>query len=62
MPRPSRSQNSSRGGYQLVVEAVREAGGREALRIPFEWPIKAAQQGSAQGKTELGAISLTLNP
>ena len=50
------------GKYELVVEAVREVGGREALRIPFEWPVKAAQRGNAQGKTELGAVALTLNP
>ena len=50
------------GKYELVVEAVREVGGREAVRIPFEWPIKAAQRGAAQGKTELGAVALTLNP
>jgi hypothetical protein len=50
------------GKYELVVEAVREVGGREALRIPFEWPIKATARGSAQGKTELGAVALTLNP
>jgi hypothetical protein len=50
------------GRYELVVEAVREVGGREAVRIPFEWPIKAAQRGNAQGKTELGAVGLQLNP
>ena len=50
------------GQYALVVEAVREVGGREAVRIPFEWPIKAAKRESAQGKTELGAVALTLNP
>jgi hypothetical protein len=50
------------GRYELVVEAVREVGGREALRIPFEWPIKSPQRGAAQGKTELGAVTLTLNP
>jgi hypothetical protein len=50
------------GRYELVVEAVREVGGREALRIPFEWPAKTAQRGTAQGKTELGAVALTLNP
>ena len=50
------------GKYELVVEAVREVGGREAVRIPFEWPIKAAQRGNAQGKSELGAVALTLNP
>jgi len=50
------------GKYQLVVEAVREVGGREAVRIPFDWPIKAAQRGNAQGKSELGAVALSLNP
>jgi len=50
------------GKYQLVVEAVREVGGREAVRIPFEWPIKGAKQGSASGTKELGAVALKLNP
>jgi hypothetical protein len=50
------------GQYTLVVEAVREVGGREALRVPFEWPIKSAQRAQAQGKSELGAVTLTLNP
>lgn len=50
------------GQYTLVVEAVREVGGREAVRIPFEWPIKAAKQGSAKGSKELGAVALSLNP
>src|SRR6186713_3269047 len=50
------------GQYAVVVEAVREVGGREAVRIPFEWPIKAAKQGSAKGSKELGAVALTLNP
>jgi hypothetical protein len=50
------------GKYELVVEAVREVGGREAVRIPFEWPIKGAKQGSAKGTKELGAVALKLNP
>jgi hypothetical protein len=50
------------GQYTVVVEAVREVGGREAVRIPFEWPIKAAKQGSAKGTKELGAVALSLNP
>jgi len=50
------------GQYSLVVEAVREIGGREAVRIPFEWPIKAATQASAKGSKELGAVALSLNP
>jgi hypothetical protein len=50
------------GRYTLMIEAVREQGGREALRIPFEWPAKVAQRGSAQGNTELGNASLTVDP
>jgi len=50
------------GKYALVVEAVREVGGREAVRIPFDWPIKGARQGSARGTKELGAVALKLNP
>jgi len=50
------------GQYSLVVEAVREIGGREAVRIPFEWPIKGAKQASAKGSKELGAVALSLTP
>ncbi len=50
------------GQYALVVEAVREVGGREALRIPFEWPIKAQKRESVKGSKELGAVALMLNP
>jgi hypothetical protein len=50
------------GQYALVVEAVREVGGREAVRIPFEWPIKAAKRDSVKGTKELGVVALTLNP
>ena len=50
------------GQYTVVVEAVREVGGREAVRIPFEWPIKAAKRESASGSKELGAVALSLNP
>lgn len=50
------------GQYVVVVEAVREVGGREAVRIPFEWPIKAARRESAKGSKELGAVALSLNP
>src|SRR3546814_1185805 len=50
------------GGYELVVEAAREVGGRELLRIPFQWPPKSAQSLKVQGQSELGAIGLTLKP
>lgn len=50
------------GEYQLVVEAAREVGGREILRIPFQWPPKAAETIKAPGKDELGTVTLSLNP
>ncbi len=50
------------GKYVLMIEAVREQGGREALRIPFEWPATSAQRGTAQGHSELGAAELTVDP
>jgi hypothetical protein len=50
------------GSYNLVVEAAREVGGRELLRIPVQWPPAAAASGNAQGESELGAISLSTKP
>ena len=50
------------GDYRLVIEAAREVGGRELLRVPFSWPATAQQTHNAQGESELGAISLTLKP
>lgn len=50
------------GSYQLVVEAARENGGREVLRAPFDWPVKAAKTVKLQGEHELGAVALELKP
>lgn len=50
------------GKYSLVVEAAREVGGRELLRIPFEWPITSTRHLDAQGEHELGLVKLDLNP
>ncbi len=50
------------GRYGLVVEAVREVGGRELVRIAFDWPIAKAVHLEAKGTHELGAIALDLNP
>lgn len=46
------------GQYTLVIEAAREVGGRELLRVPFTWPAKAGAGGRAAGTTELGAVSV----
>lgn len=50
------------GDYALVIEAAREVGGREVVKIPFQWPPKAPQTGKAQGASELGAVTLALKP
>lgn len=50
------------GKYNLVVEATREVGGRELLRLLFEWPGIQKQQASAKGKIELGAVTLNVTP
>lgn len=48
------------GNYELLVEAAREVGGREILRIPFSWPAQTTQAASVQGSNELGRITLTV--
>lgn len=50
------------GSYTLVVEAVREVGGRELVKLPFTWPATAAQAARGQGGNELGAVSLVVSP
>ncbi|MGE0716239.1 MAG: DUF2271 domain-containing protein [Alphaproteobacteria bacterium] len=50
------------GDYRLAVEAAREVGGRELVRIPFQWPPKAPESAKAQGQHELGAVTLDLKP
>ncbi|WP_454831965.1 DUF2271 domain-containing protein [Pseudoxanthomonas wuyuanensis] len=51
------------GEYTLVVEAVREVGGRELLKIPFAWPAQGGQQTKqAQGNSELGAVAVIVKP
>jgi hypothetical protein len=48
------------GDYKLVVEAAREAGGRELVRVPFTLPAKGKVAATANGKEELGAVSLNI--
>jgi hypothetical protein len=46
------------GAYTLVVEAAREAGGRETVRLPFTWGPSGKASANGTGKFELGAVSL----
>ena len=50
------------GDYRLVVEAAREVGGRELLKLPFTWPPAAEQLQETHGETELGRIAIELVP
>jgi hypothetical protein len=50
------------GKDRLVVEAARETGGRELVRVPFEWPAKSAQSLTGKGTNELGTIALNVSP
>jgi hypothetical protein len=48
------------GDYRLVIEAAREAGGRELVRVPFTWQPNGKVAASAAGKEELGAVSVAI--
>ena len=50
------------GAYVAVVEAARENGGREILRVPFDWPVKKAQNASTKGDGELASIAIEAKP
>src|SRR5690606_37264966 len=50
------------GEYSLVLEAAREVGGRELVKVPFVWPPKGSATTQAAGQHELGAVSLTVKP
>ena len=54
----ARLSNLPAGDYVLVVEAARELGGREVVRVPFRWG--SANTGRAAGSTELGAVSVAV--
>lgn len=47
------------GQYEVVVEAAREQGGREVVRVPFTWG-GAANTASASGTSELGAVRVAV--
>lgn len=50
------------GDYQLVVETAREVGGREVVRLPFQWPATQTTTVHADGDQELGRVELRLAP
>ena len=46
------------GQYNVVVEAARELGGRETVRVPFRWG--APNTGHVSGSNELGAVRVAV--
>lgn len=53
------------GDYNLLVEAAREGGGREVVKVPFTWGGKDGKLAAAQvaqGSHELGKISVQVKP
>ncbi|NML08337.1 DUF2271 domain-containing protein [Sphingomonas sp. G-3-2-10] len=52
--------NLSPGKYFVTVEASREVGGLEKVRLEFVWDGSKAVSVKGSGSKELGAVSLTL--
>ncbi|NGM37367.1 DUF2271 domain-containing protein [Methylobacterium sp. DB0501] len=50
------------GSYQIVVEAAREVGGREIVRLPLSWPAGEPGAKEVRGAEELGRVAVTLTP
>jgi hypothetical protein len=47
------------GDYTLVVEAAREVGGHEAVRVPFTWG-KPGKPATVKGTAEVGAVTVAV--
>ncbi|MGE4370408.1 MAG: DUF2271 domain-containing protein [Burkholderiaceae bacterium] len=50
------------GAYSVAIEASREKGGHELVRLPLPWPAAAGNGESAQGERELGTVTLITLP
>lgn len=50
------------GQYQVIIEAVREVGGRELVKLPLQWPVESVTEQTVSGEHELGRIHLQLQP
>lgn len=48
------------GKYSIAIEAARETGGREVVRIPLTIGANGAAKGSARGTAELGAVAVAI--
>lgn len=50
------------GAYVVVVEAAREAGGHDLVKVPFTYAPSKAASASGKGDGELGAVKITYKP
>jgi hypothetical protein len=50
------------GSYVLMVEAARETGGREVVKVPFTYSPGNGGTVSGKGQSELGTVTLTYKP
>ena len=50
------------GNYVLMLEAVREDGDRELIKIAFTWPVQTTATQQVSGRKEVGEVTLTLTP
>lgn len=50
------------GDYEILVEVAREHGGHDLVRLPLQWPPRAAGKAQAAGGEELGQVILTTKP
>jgi len=49
------------GNYTLNIEAVREVGGREHIKVPLHWQGQSWTH-TEQGRSELGKVSFSVAP
>lgn len=52
--------NLAAGDYKVIVEAAREDGGREVVKVPFTWGGKTLATNTEKGSHELGAVSVSV--
>jgi hypothetical protein len=50
------------GQYSLVVEAARESGGHDLVKLPFTYNPTRAASAKGQGDGELGAVAVAYKP
>ena len=50
------------GQYNLVLEASREQGGHDVVRVPFDYKPGQAVQAAAKGASELGDVKVNFKP